>query len=75
MSERTTAEIIAELRTPTARTIEMVNRGEYNVTALAEAAATRLEELDVHAELLAAALFVRGVQAKDCDALDQWCRR
>jgi len=27
-----------------------------------------------HAEMLAAALFVRGVTAEQCDALDQWLR-
>lgn len=37
-------------------------------------AADRLAELDRIAELLAAALLIRGVEAKDCDALDEWMR-
>lgn len=34
----------------------------------------RLAERERLAELLAAALLIRGVEAKDCDALDEWLR-
>jgi len=65
MSGRPTVDIIAELRTlqyPTIRRRVILE------------AADRLAELDRISELLAAALLIRGVEAKDCDALDQWLR-